>query len=466
MTRDLSDLMNDAVSAREATLSDSPLDAVAARTRRGVRRRRAWRHTYEAGGAVAVASVIGLGGWWGTQREAPVPADTPSPQVTSPSPTPSVTPSPSASSTPTPEPTQTTVPPVPPTFGQPTSEPVTPQVWSRVKAGWSVTLHQPTYTPADEFAPVATSAALYLVSPAGERYHLLDLPSGTGMSLVHWKAGTSKVLVQRWETATYEWLDLRTGATTPSALPDGSMYAGVDAAGRTIYGNGFDIVAVGADGTPQTLQGAIAQISGPLSPSRTHAFLQGGGVFDLAAAAKKFFYIPQGMQSCGRAIGWLSDAQVAMACTDGSGTERYFVTQYADYEAVGTVPAATPLYDGLGFNYVQSVDVLPDGKHVVTGSRSDRAGTFVVDGTTVTPLVTTDHSMLVEGTVVGSLVFTRMVYEGETQDPEPRTYVVRDVRNGREVELATTPTDTGEQYGLGPIVWLQGMTEAVVATAY
>ena len=63
----------------------------------GARRRRVRRHTFQGVAAVAAVVVIGASGWWGAQREQPMPAHTPTPAVTrttAPTPTPTSEPTP------------------------------------------------------------------------------------------------------------------------------------------------------------------------------------------------------------------------------------------------------------------------------------------------------------------------------------------------------------------------------------
>lgn len=78
----------------------------------GARRRRVRRHTVQAVAGVALVAVLGGGGWWGMQREAPAPAHTPTPQVTTsatPTATPTPTPTPTASEPPEPVVRQTAI---------------------------------------------------------------------------------------------------------------------------------------------------------------------------------------------------------------------------------------------------------------------------------------------------------------------------------------------------------------------
>lgn len=94
---DLGDILARAgveLGAQSGPMDDGALRRVVA----GARRRRVRRHTFQGIAAVAAVAVIGAGGWWGAQRNQPMPAETPTPAVTR-----TATPKPTS----TPEPTPT-----------------------------------------------------------------------------------------------------------------------------------------------------------------------------------------------------------------------------------------------------------------------------------------------------------------------------------------------------------------------
>ena len=87
----------------------------------------------------------------------------------------------------------------------------------------SLSLHIPIYTmESGAEQQTVTTRSLYLLSPTGTRYKLLDLPENPLIvnQLTHWKAGEIRALVSTFTQDgdnDYAWLDLRTGELTPTA---------------------------------------------------------------------------------------------------------------------------------------------------------------------------------------------------------------------------------------------------------
>ncbi|MET0789170.1 MAG: hypothetical protein ABWY33_08005 [Cellulomonas sp.] len=237
MTRDLSDLMADALEAQEREIAGiAPAAATFARTVRRVRHRRIVRYSAESSVAVAAVAGIVTAGWLGTRgtQTPPPPAQTPSPTVATPSPSPTPTPTPTPTTTPTPTPI--TAPGMPPALPLPAGLLGTPT------PGWVLT----TYRPVSTDGAVAGQYVL-LVSPSGERYLVTDLSTAGAVQLVSWQSGatTARVLTDG-APAT---LDLATGTLTPDPrqLPAGATFVTSAADGAEVW-----MTPVDGPGAPDT----------------------------------------------------------------------------------------------------------------------------------------------------------------------------------------------------------------------
>ncbi|MBO3089134.1 hypothetical protein [Cellulomonas dongxiuzhuiae] len=221
---DVHDLLartHDALARAEAPLDATRHDDVLS----GIRRRRRRRHAGEVLGVGAVVVALGAGGWLGLERDgAPQPAQRPTTTAT---PTGAATPDPDAGRAPALD-----APGLAPALVMPpgTLEAATP--------GWVLTTQRPSYFSGDPVAASAPSAhVLDLVSPAGERYRVLDLPNDRWVSVVRWEAGSTQALVTTSEKGDNRvaTLDLLTGGMT---LLDG-LTGGIEHVGRT--GDGLDL---------------------------------------------------------------------------------------------------------------------------------------------------------------------------------------------------------------------------------
>ncbi|WP_456845190.1 hypothetical protein, partial [Cellulomonas sp. P5_C6] len=261
MSADLRTLLGQAA---EELSTDGPMDQLrAAGLRRIVRRRRAQRHTAESVAGVAAAGVVGAAAWFGVEHVSPPPpAHHPSPTVTS---TPS--PSPSPSSTPSPTLVMTSSP------GLPPMAPLPDGLLEATTPGWVLAQSRPSYGPQDGVSGEGTDVAdvVYLVSPQGGRYRVLDRPLSAGLALLHWRAGEARALVLEYADGSRSsadsrpaWLDLRDGSTTPvegvGALPE-LVTMTVD--GTTVWRDavnadgtgGMQLLTIDADGTVKVLVG-------------------------------------------------------------------------------------------------------------------------------------------------------------------------------------------------------------------
>ena len=155
--------------------------------------------------------------------------------------TPTASPSTAASASPTTSPTAT---PIVAAFtggvtpGEVTIDPTLPDalplpegIWEQTGPGWVLATYRPSYTTWHEYevtseVPESAKFVIYLMSPEGQRYQVLELDSDRSITLLSWTAGESRAIVEEqvgpgggvWEVA-YEYLDLTTGEATPFQAP-------------------------------------------------------------------------------------------------------------------------------------------------------------------------------------------------------------------------------------------------------
>ncbi|WP_315093018.1 hypothetical protein [uncultured Cellulomonas sp.] len=459
MTNELGTLLEQA--AQELS-PDEPMDDLGlARIVRSVRRRRVQRHTMESVVGVAAAGVVGTAAWAGLRYTAPAPADTPTPSV---SVTPTPTPTPSVTATPTPTPTSTQPPvvqPVPPTFGQVATQPATPALVAGATPGWVLAIEAPVYYVEGSDLFSTSAERLLLLSPAGDRYKLLDLRSGDDdkvLGVLHWTAGDDRALVLGADSEP-RWLDLSTG--TLSAVPGtpaNARWIGVASTGNLIWQTAMELVAVTPDGAATTLAYTLPQTEGELSPDRSYVYA-GGGVVDLRTGAKQFFQPPEGADGSCLAGGWLSSTQVVVQC--GSGLYASTFTPVWDPP---TMPQATPVFADLGWTALSDVLPLADGRHVVSAIDESGWGLWAVTGTSVTEVMAPlpDVGDL-ELTTSGNRVITRPAGGGEAAQ-FPLT--AHDATTGKSTVLMPMPDESGEPYGLAKVTWVDMLADWVVGTSY
>lgn len=458
MSNDLNAVLGRAID--ELASRDDAGELLLAGLRRSVRRRRVQRHTVESVVGLAAVGVVGTAAWAGLRFTTPPPAVEPTPTV-QPTPTATSTPTPTGtpSLTPSPTPSTTTTPPVPASFGQPSSVPVTPAVLRSAKVGWVLAVSAPQYLHGEGDVVSAGPPVLFLVSPAGDRYKVLEMAHEYW--LVHWAAGQTHAIVQV-AKGPYRSLDLLTGELDPVAgITDDDQWVGVDSAGRTIWQNTAGrVLAVAPDGTSTVLAWTLVPLGGPLSPN--HDLIGSGyGVFDLKAERKRFFQPPSNGASCST-LGWLSDAEVVIGCSESDGQYRTYSTPFTpDWDPVTSQPHPQPWQlDGIEPGSVRWVEQLTDGRLVVVGTDQEGRSTVVVkDGSSVTTAWRAEWLADAHVEVAGTLVLLTL----DTDDSADEL-LVYDAMTGTTTVLMPVPTDTGEEYGLGGIVWWSGVTSSVAGS--
>lgn len=152
----------------------------------------------------------------------------------------------------------------------PQADPLLPEIWETITPGWTLAIVAPR---AGGQAP--EHQVLYLVSPEGQRYQVLELDPAQPVGLLAWTAGESRAIVtvgnDSWVSADYfsryEWpthsLDLETGtlseisngADEVMALPEGNLvwsffaregdvvdaWVMIERGGETVILDGYDL---------------------------------------------------------------------------------------------------------------------------------------------------------------------------------------------------------------------------------
>ena len=434
--------------AEELSPTETLDDLGLARVVRSVRRRRVQRHAMESVVGVAAVGVVGTAAWAGLRYTSPAPA---------------VTPAPSMSATSSPSPTASpTVLPVPPTFGQATTAPATAATIANARAGWVLVIEQPVYLTAGSPDYVSSQKRLLAISPTGERYTLLDLPSGAQdevMELLHWSAGENRALV-RVSSGDPRWIDLSTGALDPVAgAPEQGRWVDVASTGNMIWQTDGELVAVTPAGVATVLAHSVPLLEGELSPERNFAYA-GGAVVDLRTGARLPIPPPHDGQPC-QAGGWLSDTVVVVACATDSGATALYSTAFTADSPTPAPPAR--LYADLGWRDAVSVSPLADGRQVVSAVDAVGWGLWVVADGVASPLAAPLPDVAAYSvTTSGTLVVSRPIGGGEAAQLD---LTAHDTSRGTSTVLLPMPDASGEPYGLGTVEWMGAVADYVVGTS-
>lgn len=459
---DVHDLLartHDALGETGTVLDDARHEALLT----GIRRRRRRRHAAETLGVAALAVVLGAGGWLGLQGDGtPQPAESTAPTAEA---TPAPTAAPTGAAAPVPAPDAPGL--VPASVLPPgTLEAATP--------GWVLTTQRPVYLSGD---PVTdsdpTAHVVDLVSPTGERYRVVDLPTDRWTAVVRWDAGSTQALVRtsggdgRDQGAT---LDLTTGALTPlDGLDEVSGYVG-----RT--GQGLDLwTTYTGDVLVHDGQSVVRQLQ-PVDDAvidRTGLLLAGTGPVPGADAGDGDPGVPvvvdvrtgavtavPAADTC-RPFGW-SGSEVLLTCWEitpegprATGSLRY------DTATPGAAPRALAVEGDIVGPTGRGAE-LPDGRVVATGDPYLECtdGWGVVDpaaGTFTRGPLPGDRTPSVVDALDGAVYLTTV--DQCSGDGGPLDLHRVDLATGATVELSGVPGTTD----LPPdAVWISAMTSWVV----
>ncbi|GCD20816.1 hypothetical protein CTKZ_23780 [Cellulomonas algicola] len=364
------------------------------RTRSLIRRRRATRHTFQSVAGVLVVGAVASGAWLGLRGpDAPPPA-------TVPSATPSSSPSSSRSSTPSGTPTQDVAPVVLDELpGLPPTQPLPAGLLERTTPGWVLTVYRSQPYPGFDEEPVVVRHTVVLVSPAGERYRVVDLPPTSSVQVVDWVAGQTTALVHvvasdgepSGAARGRAVLDLRTGTVTPAGAGVGAAddtYLGRSADGAEIWtssaGLANDVHRVD-DGSARRI-GVVGQWPS-LDPTGRWLVATAPGT---GSSAGSFTLLDLGGDGGGAretglaglgcdVVGWLDAADVLLVCSDST-TDELPTSESAhpalwrwDVVAGGTPEHLTDLRTGDPYPW-------PGGSWVRPGALALGAGEVGTDG--------------------------------------------------------------------------------------
>lgn len=214
--RELDEVLAAGLAAREEGMPDAAPAGVLGRVVGRVRHNRARRHALQGVTAFVAAVVLGGAGWWSLHRDVPEPAVTPEPTTSAPTPT--SAPSPTGTpEEPMPTPEMVEV------QGLPSLPKASPELVTTATSGWvlaTYVLSDRDWYDSPDFP--ATVRTLLLVSPDGERFHLLDLPLDKDVHVERWEAGTSFADARVYDDAGgWVWLriDLLNGEITEAGTP-------------------------------------------------------------------------------------------------------------------------------------------------------------------------------------------------------------------------------------------------------
>lgn len=331
MTRDISELLADAVEERARALADlRPSPAAFALTRVRIRRRRIVRHSVQTGVGLAASGVVVAGVWFGTHLDrlpAP-PSQTPST---------SVPPSPTTSASTTTAPTTTTTPTgsLIVTPGLPSAFPAPDGLFAATEPGWVLTVYRS--APADAAGPDAAAHAVIAIAPDGTRYRLADLPADQNVELLDWQAGDRRARISYgpWgvDGGFTGWLDLRTGTLTQDepSLPADRWYEarlddGTDLWSTNLTSGSVELWAVAASGQARLVGQLGDHWTEPrVSPSQTRVAALADTadrvvVLDVASGARSTLDLAVPAGECAL-LGWLDDDALLVSCVDHTGPD-------------------------------------------------------------------------------------------------------------------------------------------------
>lgn len=463
---DVHDLLartHDALGASGPTLDAAGHDALLS----GIRRRRRRRHAGEALGVAAGVVVLAAGSWFGLQRDAtPQPAESPTPTRTA-----TATVSPTPVPTPTPDAAPALAPDAP---GLPTAVVLPPGTLEAATPGWVLTTVRPTYFAVDGDTDSAPTAhVLDLVSPAGERYRVLDLPQETSVEVARWVAGTGEALVTMVGgagPAGAARLDLRTGTLTPlDGLGDASSYLGRTADGLDLWAEPTGTVQV-HDG--RSVVRELPQVGAPVVDS-VGARLAGDGeagtvVVDVATGSVT--PVPPPASSDCHAVTW-SGSQLLLTCWENGGGDNSSPRRVLRFDAgpdglaFAGDDTGIAVAGGAGLPTGPGVD-LGGGRVAVTHSQSFDCpvgwGVLDLDASTLTPVPVADGSNWYTLRTGAGSVYVESS-SGCSGDMRATRLDRVDPGTGAQVELAGVPPDT--DMPAGGSWWMSTTTSWVVAAA-
>lgn len=451
MSDELGGLFRDREAELESQSEGRALDDVARARVLGRARRTRRARAALTGVAAAVAVVLVAGGVLLLARPPVVPPV----EVPTVSPSPSPTHAPSPTEPTAPAPTSQALP--APAFAGtvtvsdelPTAQPITPQVWAEAGSGWVLASYRETWlkeAPASPgtYADAGGPEVVYLVSPDGDRYQLVEPETNSTVAVVAWQPQDTTALVAVRDTylnAPWSWarLDLVSGRLSPVTVDAAVPWVGSAlpplADGRVPIedaSTGQATRAVAADGTVSD----ITPIEAPAALAAASAAYLGAscavsGRYD---AASVLISCTRSAEAAGNVMwhrdvllrGW-QDGRVEVL---GDSADTDVLTSWSR----PTVVSGKVLVSGIAFTGSDSVIVdCPTGRYVL-GAR----------GLTILPGVAAadwpSASIFRDAGASGTSTYT-YVTGGCSSDAQPATLVRDDLETGAHAELFPYPAD-------------------------
>jgi len=444
----------------------------------------------------AFALVVAAGAIWAATRPHDVVIDDPTgPPPATPSAEPSGSPLATPSTTGIALPGQVTVDP-----SLPSARPLPAGIWSTTGPGWVLASYSPaviTYGN-DPNGPSAerTRQVIYLVSPAGARYQVLELDPNDQVRISSWTAGESFAYVEKCGTdavcqthvgPTYL-LDLVNGATKPADGPPDADYIGLtlphstrlwfessgDAwpyTGMGTLDRAGDFVEFGTGWTdPRTSpDGAWVSFQHWTPGAQNGEFAATGVLATLGSAVQVSGQPGQGL-SC-QPYAWTNDIQVLEWCTGDPGGDRWFTVDPATLKA-SEIASPLPALGQLSVSH--DLSLAPGvwaGLYGTEGALmwTDPDGTVGIDdhGTltklTLVDAVGTPLQTVWPSAAVGGVAYF-VGHQAAVDQGSPETVVAYDLASGRQtVLIPSPPAGPAAEYAVSDLGRAEGVTSWVVA---
>ena len=381
----------------------------------------------------------------------------------------------------------------------PSARPLPAGIWSETGPGWVLATYSPaiiTYG-ADANGPTAerTRQVVYLVSPAGTRYQVLELDPNDQVRISSWSAGEDFAYVEKCGTdavcqtqtgPTYA-LDLTSGATKPADGPQKADYVGLtlpnstrlwfessgDAwpyTGMGTLDRGGDFVEFGTGWTNPRTSPNGAWVSFDHWIPATNGGSSSTAVMATSGNAVQVSGQPGQGLSC-EPYEWTDANLVLEWCTGDPSGDRWFTVNPKTLK-VAEVPSPLPALGQVSVRH--DLFLAPGvwaGLYGTEGALmwTDADGTVGIDDHgTLTKLSLLDAAgatlkTVWPGTAVNGVAYF-VGHQADVDQGSPETVVAYDVATGRQtVLIPSPPAGLAAEYGVSDNGRAEGVTSWVVA---
>jgi hypothetical protein len=444
---------------------------------------------------VAVALVAAGAAWVATRPHNSAITPTFSPALPTPSGDPSGGPLASPSTTGFAVPGQVTVDP-----SLPSALPLPSHIWDKTGPGWVLATYSPAVITYEGNAngPTAerTRQVIYLVSPTGTRYQVLELDPNNQVSISSWSAGESLAYVETCGASAYCQtqteptfaLDLQSGQFKPAGEPPKADFIGLTLpnstrlwfessgdtwpyAGAGTLDRSGDLVSFGEGWTmPRTSPDGAWVAMQHWDPDPVGGNYASSGVLKVATGAVEIAPTPETGLSC-QPFEWTDGNQVLEWCTGDPAGDRWYTVDPATLVASET---ASPLPAEAGLSVSHELSVAPGvwaGLYGIEGALmwTDADGTVGIDDHgTLTKLVLVDAAGTPLQTVwpraaAGGIAYF-VGHQAAVDEGTPETVVAYNVATRRQTVLVPSPpAGPAAEYGVSNDGRAVGVTSWVVA---